>query len=158
VGTSDQRLVHIPDWCCTELPKTCNYEWGMWIIANTWSSGPPTWSFVTANIFFAETTTYRIRGQGQHPQGPRHRRLLQLCWRLLSEILAAPPKGLAIEIFFNLGGGCYRRYQQHPEGAPSSMSSSTSVMAATGDTNNTARGLVIDVFFNFGGGCCQRYR
>jgi hypothetical protein len=29
VDTSDQRLVHLPDYCCTELPKACNYEWGL---------------------------------------------------------------------------------------------------------------------------------
>jgi hypothetical protein len=37
------------------------------------------------------------------------------------------------------------------------LTSSTSVVATTGSTDNTPRGPAIDVF-NFGGGCCRDYR
>jgi hypothetical protein len=40
MGTSDQRLVHLPGCCCTELPKACNYEWDLWLGVSNGSSGP----------------------------------------------------------------------------------------------------------------------
>jgi hypothetical protein len=42
VDTSDQRLVHLFDYCCPELPKAYIYEWDLWIIANNESSRPAT--------------------------------------------------------------------------------------------------------------------
>jgi hypothetical protein len=137
----------------------------------------PTGSFVTASIFFVETTTYRDRGQGQQLPGGHHRCLLQLRWWLLSELPVAPHRGPpsmssstsvvdvvgaigstfqgpAIDVFFNIDGGCCRSYWQHLLGAPPSMSSSTSVVVAAGATDSTSRGPAINVFFNFGGGCC----
>jgi hypothetical protein len=69
----------------------------------------------------------------------------------------ASPRGPAIDIFSNFGGGYYRRYRQHlPRGQPST-SFPTLVVAAARDTDNIPRGLAINIFFNFGGGCCQRY-
>jgi hypothetical protein len=115
-------------------------------------------------------------------QGAHHRCLLQLRWWLLPEIPTAPLRGPAIDVFFNFGGGCCRRYQQHLPGAPPSTSSSTSMVATAGGTDSTSqgprhrcllqfrwwllpeipatppRGPTIDVFFNFSGGYCWRYR
>jgi hypothetical protein len=96
--------------------------------------------FVTINIFFAETITYRDRGQEHAPprgapstssltsvvaaagatdstsQGACHRHLLQLQWWLLLELSTAPPWGPAIDVFFNFGGGCCWSYWQHLPG------------------------------------------
>jgi hypothetical protein len=178
-----------------------------------WASTP--WGhLLPPTPLFAETTTYRGRGQGHWllpeipvapPRGPsstsssisvvatvgdidstsqgaHHRRLLQLRWWLLPEIPTAPLRGPAIDVFFNFGGGCCRRYQEHLPGAPPSTSSSTSMVAAAGGTDSTSqgprhrcllqlrwwllpeipaappRGPTIDVFFNFSGDCCWRYR
>jgi hypothetical protein len=69
VDTSNQRLIHLPDYCCTELPKTCNYEWGMWIIINTGSSRPAPLEVTCYNqhLFLQKPlhTTIQVKG-------PRH--------------------------------------------------------------------------------------
>jgi hypothetical protein len=49
-------------------------------------------------------------------QRARYRRLLQLRWWLLPKLLAAPPRGAAIDILFNFSGGCCRSYRHHPQG------------------------------------------
>jgi hypothetical protein len=132
-------------------------------------------------IMSGPVDNYKYRELWASTPGARHRYLLQLRWWLLPEIPTTPLRGSAIDVFFNFGGGCCRRYQQHlPRGPPStssstsvvgaaedtgstprappSMSSLASVVAADGDTDNTALGgPTIDVFFSFGGGCCQRY-
>jgi hypothetical protein len=77
----------------------------------------PIGSFVLTNIFFTETTTYRDRGQKQ-----------------------SPPKGPAIDVFFNFSGGCCRSYRQHLPRGPPSTSSSTSVVVTVGATGNTSQG------------------
>jgi hypothetical protein len=128
------------------------------------------------------------------PPGSHHRRLLQHWWWPLLDPLAAPPRGLpstssstlvvdtagpadssprgpAIDVFFNLGGGCFWTHRQcpqvacnrcllqhwwwmppdpsavPPEGLPST-SSSTSVVDAAEPTGSAPRGPAIDVFFN----------
>jgi hypothetical protein len=119
----------------------------------------PTGHLLPPSIFFVETTTYCDKGKGRQP-----------------------PRGPAVDVFFNFGGGCCRSYRQHPLGAPPSMSSSTSVVAATEATGSTPKGArhrhllqlqwwllselpatpprepAIDVFFNFGGGSYRSYR
>jgi hypothetical protein len=121
---------------------------------------------------------YRIRLQ--HPQGARHRRLLQPWWWSLPDPPTALPRGPTIDVFFNIGGGrCQSRWQR-PLGAPPSMSSSTSVVDAIGPTDiatqgarhrrsstsvvdavrvvsSAPRGPTID-FFNHGGGRCWAHR
>jgi hypothetical protein len=49
--------------------------------------------------------------------GFRHRHLPQLRWWLLLEILTAPPRGPAIDVFLNFSGGCCWTFRQHPQGA-----------------------------------------
>jgi hypothetical protein len=85
----------------------------------------PSGSLVSANIFFAEITTYRDRCQRA-----RHQLLLQLQWWPLLEIPTAP------------------------QGGPPSTSSSSSVVATAGLWPAPPRGPAIDVFFNFDGGRC----
>jgi hypothetical protein len=91
------------------------------------------------------------------------------------------PRGPAIDVFFNLGGGHCWTHQQCPLRAPPSISASTSVVATTGPTGSAPqgthhqrllqprwwplpdpptvppRGPAIDVFFNLGGGCCRTH-
>jgi hypothetical protein len=118
----------------------------------------PSGSLVSANIFFAEITTYHNRRQRA-----RHQLLLQLQWWPLSEIPTAPQGGppstsssssvvAATENTNNTPQGpCHRRllhlrwwllpdFGQHPLGAPPSMSSSISMVAATGNTDSTLQG------------------
>jgi hypothetical protein len=93
---------------------------------------------------------------GQNSQGPCHRCLLQLRWWPLPKILTAPP------------GGHHRRLLQlwwwplseiptAPLKGLTSMSSSSSVVAAVGLRPAPPRGLAIDVL-NFGGVHCQKYQ
>jgi hypothetical protein len=63
------------------------------------------------------------------PQGARHRCPPRLWWWLLPDIPPAPPRGPAIDVFLNFGGGGAR------------------------DTDSTPRGATIDDLLNFGGGC-----
>jgi hypothetical protein len=56
-------------------------------------------------------------------------------------LLAAPPKGSAIDVFINFGGGCCRRSRQHLPAAPPSMSSSTLVVATAGAPDSTSQGV-----------------
>jgi hypothetical protein len=94
----------------------------------------------------------------------------------------APPRGPAIDILFNLGGGRYRTRWQCPPGGPLSTSSSTLVVAAAGPIGSTPlwahhrrplqprwwplpdpptaplRVSAIDVLFNLGGGHCRTHR
>jgi hypothetical protein len=130
----------------------------------------PSGSLVTINIFYVEITTYRTSvvaaarntdsiPQGAchrcllqlrwwlqakittAPQGGRHRRLLQLRWCMLPKILIAPLlRGVAIDVFFNFGGGCCQKYWQHPPGGLPSTSSSTSVVATAKNTDSTPQG------------------
>jgi hypothetical protein len=55
------------------------------------------------------------------------------------------PRGPAIDVFFNLGGGRYRTHQQHPLGGSPSTSSLTSVVAATGPVGSAPKGPAINV-------------
>jgi hypothetical protein len=90
----------------------------------------------------------RCQRYWQHPPLAPHR-CLQFQWWPLPEISAALLMGPAINVS-NFGGGHYRIYRQHPLGDPPSMSS-TSVVAAAGDTDSTPRRPAIDVF-KFGSG------
>jgi hypothetical protein len=73
-------------------------------------------------------------------QGTRHQRLHQLQrWPLL-ELPTAPPRGPAIDVFINFGGGRWQSYQQHLLGGSRSTSSSTSMVAATGAPDITSQG------------------
>jgi hypothetical protein len=52
VDTSDQRLVHLPGYCCAELPKLCNDEWDLVSTLGSRSSGPTPWgSFYYKHLF-----------------------------------------------------------------------------------------------------------
>jgi hypothetical protein len=172
VDTFDQRLVHLSDYCCTELPKACNYEWDLWLGASSGSSAPPPEGHFTTNIFFAELTSY-CHGR----KGVRHRRL-QLRWWLLPVLPPAPPRGPAIDISYSGGGRCRTCRQQPPGGPP--LMSPNSVVTATGPVDSipqearhrhlqlrwwslpdlppaTPRGPAINVS-NSGGGCCRTCR
>jgi hypothetical protein len=109
---------------------------------------------------------------GNAPKGARHRCRLQNS--VLSDPPIVPPRGPAIDIFFNLSGGRCRTRQQCPPGVPSSMPPSNSVVDAAGPTGSTPQGghhrcrlqtrwwtlsdppttpssgSAIDVFFNLG--------
>jgi hypothetical protein len=153
VDTSDQRLIHVPDYCYTKLLKACNYEWGLCIMANTGSSGPAPIGVTCyyQYLFFVKTTTYRDTGPGGPPSTS-------------SSTLVVAAVGHSAST---------------PRGPPST-SSSTSVVVAARDTDSTPQGvrhrrllqlwwwLLLNfgqhpprepaiAFFNFCGGCCQRY-
>jgi hypothetical protein len=81
------------------------------------------------NVFFVFGGG-RCQTHRQHPQGVRHRHLLQLQWWPLPDPPTAPPRG------------------------PPLTPSLTSVVATAGLTGSTPKGPTIDVFFNFGGGRC----
>jgi hypothetical protein len=151
VDTSDQRLIHLPDYCCTELPNTCNYERGMWIITNTWSSSPAPLGVTCYNqhLFFVETTTYRDTGQG----GPS---LMSSSTSVVAAagLRPAPPGGPAIDVFSTSMVAAAGLRLALPRG-PSSTSSSTLVVAAIGLRRAPPRGPAIYVFFSFGGGYCR---
>jgi hypothetical protein len=137
VGTSDQHLVHLPYRCYTKLPKAYICEWGLWIIGDIGSSrtAPLPWGHLLPSTSFLQILLH----SGSTPQGAWHRRL-QLCWWLLPDIPATSPRGAAIDVFFNFGGGCYRTYRQYPPGGLPSMSSSTTVVVAVGHTGSTPSG------------------
>jgi hypothetical protein len=69
-----------------------------------------------------------------------------------------PPRGPAIDVFFNFSGGCCRRYQQHPLGARPRRLLQLRSWLLSERPAAPPKGGAIDVFFNFGGGCCQRYQ
>jgi hypothetical protein len=137
----------------------------MWIIANTESSGPAPRGAICyhQHLFLQKPLHTVIEDKDSTSQGARHRCLLQLWWWLLLEILTTPPRGLpstssstsmvaaagdtgstprgaAIDVFFNFGGGCCQKYRQHPSGGPPSTSSPASVVPAAGDTGSTSQG------------------
>jgi hypothetical protein len=57
-----------------------------------------------------------VRAPDSTSQGARHRHLLQLRWWPLPKLPAAHPRGPAIDIIFNFGGGHYQNTQQHTLG------------------------------------------
>jgi hypothetical protein len=81
-----------------------------------------------------------MEDKSRHLSRVRHRRILQLRWWLLPELLAAPPREGAIDVFFNFDSDCYQSYRQHLPGAPPSTFSSTLVVVAAGATDNTPDG------------------
>jgi hypothetical protein len=78
--------------------------------SNTTLGGPPSMSS-SASVVAA------VRDTGSTPRGVSHRRVLQLQWWLLPEIPVAPPRGPAVDVFFNFGGGYYR-YPEIPVAPP----------------------------------------
>jgi hypothetical protein len=100
----------------------------------------PTGSFVTANIFFVETSTYHNRGQEQHLPGapPLTSSLTSVV--AATEATDTTSQGPTIDDFFNFIGGYCRSYRQHlPGGQPST--SSTLAVAAAGATSSTSQGV-----------------
>jgi hypothetical protein len=57
------------------------------------------------------------RPAGSTPQGVRHQCHLQHQWWTLPDPPEAPPRGPAIDVFFNLNGGCCWTRRQCPQGA-----------------------------------------
>jgi hypothetical protein len=112
VDTFDQRLVHLSDYCCTKLPKACNYEWDLWLGASSGSSAPPPpprGSLYYQHLFCrthfilpwtqggppSTSPTSVVAAAGlaaSTPQGARNRHLL-LRWWPLSDLPPAPPGG-----------------------------------------------------------------
>jgi hypothetical protein len=61
VDTSDQHLVHLPGYCCTELPKSCIYEWHLWLGASNGSSGsPPPPGVTLLHLFLLQNLLHTI--------------------------------------------------------------------------------------------------
>jgi hypothetical protein len=150
VDTSDQRLVHLPDKCCTELPKACNYEWGLWIITNSGSSRPAP---IGVTCYYQHLFC-RIHYISPWRSGPAidlfdfgggHRRTTN-----------STPRGFTIDIFNFVDDRCWK-YQQHPPVGPPSTLSSSSVVGAAIQPTAPHRRSTIDVL-NFGGGRCWKYR
>jgi hypothetical protein len=117
-------------------------EWGLVVAAvGDTSSTPKGPAIDIFNFGGGHYRTYR-----QHPQGVCHRRL-QLWWCLLPDLLPAPPRGLAIDVF-NFW-----------------TCSSSTLWISDGDQwwplseipTTPPRGPAIDVF-NFNGGRCQTCR
>jgi hypothetical protein len=158
--------------CIRNVSSLLQLWW--WALSNP-PAAPPKGTAI--DVFFSFSDGH-CRTHQQHPQGVHHRLLLQLrTWPLLDPPTAPPmgpplttsptsmvaatgpvgstPKGAAIDVFFNFGGGRYRTHRQHPPRGPQSTSSSTLVVAAARPVGSTPKGPAIDVFFNFGGG---RYR
>jgi hypothetical protein len=80
--------------------------------------GPPSTSFSTSMVDAAGPTidVFNIGGgcyrtRWQRPQGARHRRLLQPWWWMLLDPLAERPRGPAISVIFNIGGGRCRTHR-----------------------------------------------
>jgi hypothetical protein len=108
VDTSDQRLVHLPNYCCTELHKACNYEWDLWLDASSGSSGRPPSGVTLLQRSFCRThfmppapprgppstspaSVVAATGPvASTPQGACHQRL-QLRWWPLLDLPPAPP-------------------------------------------------------------------
>jgi hypothetical protein len=85
VDTSDQCLVHLPGYYCTELPKAYNDEWDLMSVLRSRRSGPtPRGLFYYQHLFFAELTSY-----GHGCKGARHQRL-HLRWWPLPDLPTAP--------------------------------------------------------------------
>jgi hypothetical protein len=85
VDTSDQCLVHLPGYYCTELPKAYNDEWDLMSVLRSRRSGPtPRGLFYYQHLFFAGVTSY-----GHGCKGARHQRL-QLRWWPLPDLPTAP--------------------------------------------------------------------
>jgi hypothetical protein len=115
----------------------------------------PGWGPVVAPPSTSSTSVVATVGPCyHHPQGARHQ-CLQLWWWPLPDLLPAPPRGSAIDVF-NFGGGRYQACRQHPQGG-SPSTSSTSVVATAGPIGSTPRGPAIDVF-NFDGVRCRTCR
>jgi hypothetical protein len=108
VDTSDQRLVHLPGYYCTELPKAYNDEWDL---VSTLSSG------------------------SSRPTPPPGVILLPTSFLQNSLHIAMDARGPAIDVS-NSGGGRCRTCRQHPPGCPLSTSP-TPVLAAVGPADST---------------------
>jgi hypothetical protein len=146
VDTSDQRLIHLPGYCCTELPKACNYEWDLWLSLSSESSGlaPPGVTCYCQHLFCrthfispwtpSTLVVAAARNPDSNPLGARHR-CLQLRWWPLPDLPPAPPRGPAIDVFNSGGGRCQTCHQQPLGGPPST--SPTPIVAAAGPTDST---------------------
>jgi hypothetical protein len=169
VDTSDQCLVHLPGYCCTELPKACNYEWDLWLGASSGSSGsaPPGVTLLPTSFLYNSLQTAkdarrpaidvlnsgggRCRTYRQHPQGARHR-CIQLQWWPLPDLSLAPPREPTIDVSNSGGGRCWT-CRQHPPGGPP-LTSPTLEVATAGPVASTLRGPAIDIS-NFSGHHCR---
>jgi hypothetical protein len=68
------------------------------------------------------------------------------------------PRGPAIDVIFNLGGGHYRTHRLCPPGGPPSTSSLNSLVDAVRPPDSGPRGPAINVVFNLSGGRYQTRR
>jgi hypothetical protein len=153
VDTFDQRLVHLSDYCCTELPKACNYEWDLWLGASSGSSAPPPprGSLYYQHLFCrthfilpwtqggppSTSPTSVVAAAGlaaSTPQGARNRHLL-LRWWPLSDLPPATPRGPTIDVT-KFGSDRYRTCRQHPPGSLPSTSPTPVVAAARPAASN----------------------
>jgi hypothetical protein len=123
VDTSDQCLVHLPGYYCTELPMACNDEWDLVSTLSSGSSGQPLWGVILLpTSFFCRTHFISPWMPGPPPStSPTP---------VVAAVGPAPstPRGPAIDVS-NSGGGRCRTYRQRPLGGPPSMSP-TPVVAA----------------------------
>jgi hypothetical protein len=110
VDTSDQRIVHLPGYCCTELPKACIYEWNLWLDTSSESSAPPRGQF-TANIFSFCRTHFIPPWMQGGPPSTSSTLVVAAAGPAVSTLL-----GPAIDIS-DSGGGRYRTCCQNPQGA-----------------------------------------
>jgi hypothetical protein len=133
VDTSDQHLVHLLGYCCTELPKAYNYEWDLWLDASSRSSSPPPGG-VTCYYQHLFCRTHFISPWTQG--GPSSMSPTPVV--ATAGPAASTPRGPAINVS-NSGGGRCLKSQQQPPGSPPSMSS-PSVVAAIGPADSTPQG------------------
>jgi hypothetical protein len=117
-GAGHRRLLHLRWWLLPDFdqhppggPQSMSSTSVVVTVRNTDSTprGPPSTSSLASLVAAAKNID-------STPQGARHRRLVQLSWWPLPEIPIALPRGPAIDVFFNFGGGHYRKYRQHPQG------------------------------------------
>jgi hypothetical protein len=112
--------------------------------------GPPSMSSSTSTV---ETT-----GPTDSAPQDAHHRCLQYQWWMLPNPPAAPPRGQAIDIFFNLSGGRYWTHRQRSLGGHHHCRLQPWWWTLSDLPTAPPRGPAIDVVFNIGGGHYQTRR
>jgi hypothetical protein len=132
VDTSDQRLIHLPDYYCTELPKACNDEWNLVSTLSSGSSGPtpPPPGVILLSTSFLQNSLH-ITMDSRGPTIDVSNSGGGLCRTCRQHLL----EGHAIDVS-NSGGGRCRTCRQHPPGGPPSTSP-TPMVAAAGPADST---------------------